>query len=196
MRLEATRWSHYYWAQSSQMLEDRQLFPEDGLFWENYCFRTLLAYGCMPGQARELAPPLFHYMQEEYNPSDFVPPDVPGTLENLLEAGFRLAMLSNRSQTYDEELETLGLAGYFEFALAAGEVDVWKPDPWIFRYALNRLGTQPGETLYIGDNYYADVIGAQRAGLEPILVDPSGVFPEVECTVIHNISELCELLDQ
>jgi putative hydrolase of the HAD superfamily len=105
-------------------------------------------------------------------------------------------MLSNRSQTYEEELETLGLAGYFEFALAAGEVDVWKPDPWIFRYALNRLGTQPGETLYIGDNYYADVIGAQRAGLEPILVDPSGVFPEVECTVIHNISELCELLDQ
>jgi FMN phosphatase YigB (HAD superfamily) len=196
MRLEATRWSHYYWAQSSQMLEDRQLFPEDGLFWENYCYRTLLAYGCMPRQARELAPPLFHYMQEDYNPSDFVPPDIPGTLENLLEAGFRLAMLSNRSQTYDEELETLGLAGYFEFALAAGEVDVWKPDPRIFRYALNRLGTQPGETLYIGDNYYADVIGAQGAGLEPILVDPIGVFPEVECTVIQNISELCELLDQ
>lgn len=194
MRLEAIRWAHHYWAQSSQMLEDRRLFPEDGLFWENYCYRTLIAYGCVPGQARALVPQLFHYMQEEYKPSDFVPPDVPGTLEKLLKAGFRLAMLSNRSQTYEEELETLELASYFEFALAAGEVDVWKPDPWIFRYALNQLGTQPGETMYIGDNYYADVIGAQGAGLEPVLVDPDGVFPEAGCTIIQNISELCELL--
>jgi HAD superfamily hydrolase (TIGR01509 family) len=150
----------------------------------------------MPGQAREMVPKLFSYMRDEYKPSDCVPPDVPPTLEKLQEAGFRLAMLSNRSQPYGEELESLGLASYFEFALAAGEVDVWKPDPWIFRYALDKLGTQPGETLYVGDNYFADVIGAQGAGLRPILVDPIGVFPKAECTVIQNVSELCELMNQ
>ncbi len=195
MRLEAARWAHYYWAQSSQLIEDKGLFPDDDLFWENYCQRTLIAYGCMPEYARELAPKLFCYMRDEYKPMDWVPPDVPKTLGKLQNAGFRLAMLSNRSQPYGEELETLGLAGYFEFALAAGEVDVWKPDPWVFRYALNQLGTQPGETLYIGDNYYADVIGARRAGLHPILVDPNGVFPKAECTVIQNVSDLYEILN-
>lgn len=196
MRLEAARWAHYYWAQSSQMIEDKRLYPDDDLFWENYCYRTLIAYGCIPGQASDLAPKLFCYMRDEYKPSDWVPPDVPTTLEKLQDAGIRLAMLSNRSQPYREELESLGLASYFEFTLAAGEVDAWKPDPLIFRYALDQLATQPGKTVYIGDNYYADVIGAQKAGLQPILVDPNGIFPDVECTVIQNVSEICELICQ
>ena len=83
---------------------------------------------------------------------------------------------------------------YFEFALAAGDVGVWKPDPEIFRFALHRLGTQPNETLYVGDNYYADVVGARRAGLRPILVDTDGTFPDAECTIIQNVGDLCEIL--
>ena len=195
-RLQAARWSHYYWAQSPEMINDKQSFPDEDLFWINYCQHTLIAYGCMPVYARELAPELFRFMRDEYEPVDWVPPDVPGTLENLQSAGLRLAMLSNRSKPYEEELEALGLAGYFEFAMAAGEVDVWKPDPLVFRYALDQLGTQPGKTLYIGDNYYADVVGARRAGLFPILVDPDGVFPEAECTVIQNVGDLCEMLNK
>lgn len=196
MRLEATRWAHYYWAQSSQMIEDKKLFPDDDLFWKNYCYRTLIAYGCMPGQARELVPKLFCYMRDEYKPSNWVPPEVPTTLEKLQEAGIRIATLSNRSQSYGEELESLGLASYFEFTIAAGEVDAWKPDPAIFHYAITQLSTKPEETLYIGDNYFADVIGAQKARLQPILIDPMGIFPDAECTVIHNVSEICDLICQ
>lgn len=193
-RPQAARWAHHYWAQSQEMVSDKQSFPDEDLFWENYCRRNLIAYGCSTAQAHELAPKIWYIMKKEYNPGDWVPPDVPGTLSDLQLAGFRLAMLSNRSSNYDEQLETLGLARYFEFALAAGEVGVWKPDPEIFLFALLRLGTQPNETLYVGDNYYADVVGARRAGLRPILIDSDGTFPDAECTIIQNVGDLCKIL--
>ena len=193
-RLQAARWAHYYWAQSPDLIADKGAFPDEAQFWENYCRLNLLAYGCPAEQARELAPKLFSFMRDEYKPNDWVPPDVPGTLENLITAGYRLAMLSNRSKPYQEELESLGLAGYFEFALAAGEINIWKPAPGIFHHALRLMKTQPEETLYIGDNYYADIVGARDVGLHPILIDPLGIFPEAECNVIQNVGDLCHIL--
>ena len=88
----------------------------------------------------------------------------------------------------------MGLATYFEFALAAGEVNSWKPDEVIFQYALERAGTCPECTMYVGDNYYADIVGAQRAGLQAVLLDPEGVFPDAECPVILSLEELAQTL--
>jgi putative hydrolase of the HAD superfamily len=119
---------------------------------------------------------------------------VPETLRSLKQSGYRLAVVSNRSRAYDELLESLGLDTFFEFALAAGEHDAWKPEPHIFNLALERLGVSASETLYVGDNYYADVIGAQRASLRPVLIDPENIFPEADCTSIRSIGELPGLL--
>jgi FMN phosphatase YigB (HAD superfamily) len=44
----------------------------------------------------------------------------------------------------------------------------------------------PEQTLYIGDNYFADVVGARRAGLRPVLYDPKGLFHEPGCPVIAS----------
>ncbi len=57
-------------------------------------------------------------------------------------------------------------------------------------HALGLAGSPPGKALYVGDNYYADVLGAQRAGIRPILVDPQGVFPDAECPVIDSVGEI------
>ncbi len=57
-----------------------------------------------------------------------------------------------------------------------------------------RLGIQPSQSLYVGDNYYADVVGASRAGLKPVLIDPEGLFPEADCPIICKIGDLPELL--
>jgi len=83
---------------------------------------------------------------------------------------------------------------YFSFALAAGEINSWKPDPGIFWHALERLEANPQQALYVGDNYYADVVGAQNAGLQAVLVDPEGIFPEAQCLVIRQVNELLALL--
>jgi putative hydrolase of the HAD superfamily len=194
-RQQATRWTHYYWAQSSELLEDIRSFDgQEDLFWTNYARRHLLAFDCTAKQAEVLAPQVYRYMQDEHQPEDWVPPEVPATLATLKESGFLLGVLSNRTQPCQEHLQNLGLDTYFSLAMVAGEVETWKPDPQIFHYALERLGSTPGETLYVGDNYYADVVGAQRAGLHPVLVDPEGIFPDPGCPVIRLLSELVDLL--
>jgi len=190
-RRSVLRWVHYYWAQSPEMLHD--LEDHGGLseeFWDYYTGLTLLRFGCPETQAQALAPQVSQYMQNEYQPVNHVPPEVWDTLAALKEAGFPLGVVSNRSRPYIEQMASLGLAPFFQFALAAGEISSWKPEPGIFHHALALLQARPEQTIYVGDNYYADIIGAANAGLRPVLLDPDGLFPEAACPVIKSISEL------
>jgi putative hydrolase of the HAD superfamily len=109
-------------------------------------------------------------------------------------AGYQLALVTNRSKPVREELAELGLLDFFDLALTAGEADAWKPDPAIFTQALRRLDAPAETAAYVGDNYYADVIGARRAGLQPILFDPMDLFPEAECCIIRALKELQGLI--
>ena len=199
-RLEAIRWVHYYWAQSPELMGDlsvyRSLNPE---FWTFYSQRTLQAFGCPPEQALALAPVIQQRMDTEYVPLDHVPPEVHHTLQALRTAGLRLAGVSNRGDPFFETLTSLELSQYFEFALAAGVLDLWKPEAGIFLHAVERLGVRPEQTMYVGDNYFADVVGAQNAGLQPVLIDPEGVFDNHadcigDCHVIRCMPELLTLL--
>jgi HAD superfamily hydrolase (TIGR01509 family) len=194
---QAHRWLNYYWAQSPELISDQETFNNnDDLFWINHSRLYLLAYGCQPKQAVQLAPGLTHCMRESYKPDDIVSDQVPDLLENLKTSGFRLAVISNRRNPFDEQLEALGICSYFEYSLAAGDINAWKPDPTIFQHALAAMEIDPGQAIYVGDNYFADVIGAQRAGIQAVLIDPEGLFPEADCPVIHKISELELVLDQ
>jgi len=78
--------------------------------------------------------------------------------------------------------------------LAGGEVQSFKSHPRIFERALELSGTSANETMYVGDNYFADVVGALRSGLMPVLFDPSLLFPDAECDVIRSFEELHGLL--
>ena len=59
---------------------------------------------------------------------------------------------------------------------------------------LDKLELSPKETLYIGDNYFADVVGARNAGLAPLLYDPRGIFPEADCARMTSFTELGKFL--
>lgn len=189
------RWAHYYWAQSAELSEDLEKFGEtNDAFWANYCFRYLLSLHLPEKRAADLAPRLAQLMETEYNPENWVAPEVPETLAALRKAGYTVGLVSNRSRSCQEECAELGLLPFFEFAYVAAEVDAWKPDPRIFDRALEISGTPRGRILYVGDNYYADIVGAENAGLQPVLLDRNGVFPEADCTVIRSIGELPGLL--
>jgi putative hydrolase of the HAD superfamily len=192
-RRKIARWTHYYWAQSPELAEDSAAFPEERDFWLNYTVRSLLEYDCEPECARELAPELVRYMQEEYQSTNVIPSDVRPTLGYLKESGYRLALLSNRDMPCHAELSEWELDNYFELTLVAGQISAWKPDPGLFTHALDHLGVRPEKAIYVGDNYFADVIGARRAGVQPVLYDPNQVFTDADCPVIRRISEL-ELL--
>jgi HAD superfamily hydrolase (TIGR01509 family) len=190
-RRRALRWSHYYWAQSGELFLDLQTYPGSGDdFWLNYAMRSLRAFVCPEACIREIAPLVHDYMTTQHKPVAWVPPDVPVTLQALKSAGYRLALVTNRSQPCEQELAQLGLLDFFELALTAGEAGAWKPDPAIFSLALKRLGAEAESGMYVGDNYYADVVGARRAGMQAVLLDPQETFPEAECPVIRRIEEL------
>jgi putative hydrolase of the HAD superfamily len=133
-------------------------------------------------------------MEESYRPQSIVPEDVKRLLPALVETGYKLAVVSNREIPFQEEIEALGLAPFFAFALAAGEINAWKPEPDIFYHACRRLEVTPAESAYVGDNYFADVVGARSAGLLPVLYDPRGIFPEAGCPIIKSFDELPALL--
>lgn len=199
-RRRTIRWVHYYWAQSPELMRDLEIYKTlSSEFWTYYSERTLCVFGCTEAQAKELGPLVAKRMDEEYTPLDHVPPAVHHTLRALKDAGLRLAVVSNRGNPFDEQLATLELSQYFEFALAAGVLDLWKPEAAIFLHAVELLGVRPEETIYVGDNYFADVVGARNAGLQPVLIDPEGVFDDAPdlidgCPVIHDMCGLLPLL--
>jgi putative hydrolase of the HAD superfamily len=195
LQLLGARWAHAYWAQSPELVEDLRKFGEpDENFWVHYSFRYLLALTVPTERAMELAPILSQRMEAEFTPMNYVAPDVAPTLKSLKKAGFSVGLVSNRSLPCHEECEQLGLLEYFDFAYVAAEVEAWKPDPRIFDRALELSGTSPERAIYVGDNYYADIIGAHNAGLQPVLFDRDCVFPDADCAVIKSVGELLGLL--
>ena len=69
-------------------------------------------------------------------------------------------------------LTSAGLVGHLDVVIDSGVVGVEKPDARIFGLALGEARVSAEEALYVGDMYSVDVLGARRAGLDPILLDP------------------------
>jgi HAD superfamily hydrolase (TIGR01549 family) len=190
-RRRAAIWEHYYFANSPEIQADHKKFNSEGDgFWFNFAHRRLVALGCPPEVISDLGPKVSAHMQEAYNPENWIPEEVHTVIPELRDAGYTLGVVSNRDNPYQDEIEGLEMRDYFHFSLAAGEVKSWKPEPGIFYAALERAKSNAQETLYIGDNYFADVVGARRAGLRPVLYDLQGLFYEPGCPVIASFDEL------
>ena len=194
-KVRAEHWEHLYFASSPEIQEDNEAFKEDlKAFWVNFTKRRLVALGILETEAIVLAPKVSDYMGEFYKPEVYVPEEVFALLTSLKESGYVLGVVSNREEPFLEELKNLKLDSYFHFILAAGEVKSYKPDKLIFERALEIANISAQETIYIGDNYFADIVGSRGAGLVPVLYDPTSLFPDADCTVIKSFSELSELL--
>jgi FMN phosphatase YigB (HAD superfamily) len=190
-RLRAMRWEYHYWASSADLRDDLIAHSADTEnFWIEYTRRRLTVLGIASALTLELAPKVSAHMGEMYRPDSIVPEDVRRMLPNLRAAGYLMAVISNRDKPFQATLEAHSLSEYFPYSLAAGEVDIYKPERGIFDHALRQLNLTAPETVYVGDNYYADVVGAQRAGLWPVLHDPSHIFPDADCVTIRSFDEL------
>lgn len=189
----ATRWIHGYWADSDQLRVDLYLSGGSmaGLY-RRFANRHMAVLGLDRARRESLLPTLTERMRLDYRPESVVPDGVPEMLEDLSRAGYRLGLVSNRDTGLQDSSERHGLKDHFEVVLEAGQVGRWKPQPELFWEALDRMGVEAREAVYVGDNYYADVLGARSAGLRPILVDPHGLFPEANCPVVQHVGQVAE----
>jgi HAD superfamily hydrolase (TIGR01509 family) len=116
-----------------------------------------------------------------------VDPDAVLALDTARAAGVRTAVISNSNGTIRALMTRLGLADRLDFVIDSGEEGVEKPDPRIFAIALARAGVQPEEAAYIGDLYSIDIVGARRAGLRAVLLDPGACWGERDCDAAPNV---------
>jgi putative hydrolase of the HAD superfamily len=118
--------------------------------------------------------------------------EVPRLLDELKRHGLLVAVISNTEDgRLIDSLNASGIADSFDLLLDSHVVGLRKPDPEIFRLALERLGLEAHEAAYVGDSYVYDAMAARAVGLRGILLDPLNLHPESVCPRIESLGELC-----
>jgi putative hydrolase of the HAD superfamily len=96
-------------------------------------------------------------------------------------------------------LEKHGLDVFFDVIVVSGAVNKRKPSPEIFQKALEKLGVNPSETVFVGDTVDADIQGAKGAGMKTIFIERRPQ-KEAEQTcpdqTIKNLNELSAALER
>jgi putative hydrolase of the HAD superfamily len=116
--------------------------------------------------------------------------EVPDVLARLRAGGARLAVVSNWDVSLHDVLERTGLRPLVDAVVISAELGVAKPDPAIFRVALERLEAPPDRALHVGDSLEHDVAGARAAGIEAVLVARNGAAAPEGVRAIASLTEL------
>lgn len=102
---------------------------------------------------------------------------VAGALALLqaLKPHYRIGIVTNnRTAEQEDKLQFLGMTDLIDALITSEDVGVPKPNPRIFEAALQRLGARPEETVLVGDNWQADVLGALAVGIRPVWLNRLG----------------------
>ncbi|MBM3156099.1 MAG: HAD-IA family hydrolase [Chloroflexi bacterium] len=183
-----------YWVADDYMSRENARSPvfkrskeDEPAFWSEYEYIILKTAGVeVP---KELALRIFTRVRQ-LDRKLVLYEDVLPTLNQLKSKGIILGLISNLSRGLDGHCNELGLTGIVDFALTSSEIGVEKPHPPIFLAALSRARVDASESLHVGDQYYADVIGARGVGINPLLLDRDGFWAEIkDCPRIKSLIE-------
>jgi putative hydrolase of the HAD superfamily len=121
----------------------------------------------------------------------------PGVGETIrqLQPKYHLAIISDGQTAYAvPELNAVGLAAYFDPIIISGDFGYRKPDDRLFTAALTSMKMDPSEILFVGNDMYRDVYGAQGLGMKTVFFksnqgtqEKEGVKPDY---IIYNFPEL------
>ena len=96
------------------------------------------------------------------------------TLRELRERGLRLGMISVCSEEVAELWEETPFAGLFDSTVFSCSVGLRKPDPAIYRLALDELDVEPADAMFVGDGANDELAGAERVGMRAVLILRAG----------------------
>jgi len=136
-----------------------------------------------------------HFLDEIINYNELI----DGTLdilEYLKSKDYQLHVVSNGfHEVTNRKVEKSGLKKYFETVTSAEDAHAMKPDERIFEYSLNVANAKKSESIFIGDDWIADVKGAQNFGIDVIFFDALlENKTEKGLKVIQNLEEIRNFL--
>jgi putative hydrolase of the HAD superfamily len=167
--------------------------PEEAwAMWRDVLEQTFKRLGC-GGDALD---PLFDRIYEEFaSARHFALLDgALETLDALRERGLIVGLISNWDHRLHVILRGLDLERRLDPILISCDVGVEKPDPAIYRSALQSAGVRPDEALMVGDSPEPDIEGARAAGLWALLLDTTGWYrgPEPRVARLADIPDWIE----
>ena len=119
--------------------------------------------------------------------------DVVPTLARLAERGLRLFVITNGNA----DLETIGIAHYFERIVHARHAGALKPAAAIFRHLLDETGMDARSVVHVGDDPVSDITGARRVGMQTAWINRNhDQWPDDHAMPDYTIEGLAELEDR
>lgn len=120
-------------------------------------------------------------------------PETPNVLDTLSAQGYRLGIISDTWPSLYRVLRKKGLLDYFHHITFSCDLGVLKPDPLMYAHAIQGLGLPAGKTIFV-DDLIGNVLGAQQAGIQPVLI--TACPTSVPDNRVVNIPTLAGLLPQ
>lgn len=159
-------------------------------FWASV-YRTFLEALGIP-DSEELHVRLYATFSDPCNYGLF--PDVAPVLADLDVRGYAMGVISNFEAWLDTLLERLEVGALLPVRAISGVEGVEKPDPALFRVALERAGVDAAECAYVGDNPAFDMEPAAALGMFPVLIDRHDRHPASPHTRITSMADLPAVL--
>jgi len=119
-------------------------------------------------------------------------PSTKEVLLDLKEKNYRLHIITNGfKEVQHTKLEQSGLDEFFESVLCSEEVGKSKPHPSVFYEAMSRAQAKANQSVMIGDDFNADIIGAENVGIPGVLFDPNRKY--IKNRTVNRIENLTEI---
>ena len=182
-----------------------RVFPMDldpGEYMESYWTDYLESYARALNVEEEFVPDAVEHLRNEYVTGGLWSRVIEGSqdgLRALVDAGIPVGIVSNSDGTIEAQLKEMGILQVgdgpgvnVQCLVDSGNVGVEKPDPRIFAHALEMLDMSADGIWYVGDTPAIDVVGARRAGLQPVLMDPFEVNGDYGVSTVRSLRELAK----
>ena len=148
----------------------REMTKGTNVTMEAYCEKRLeMIHLGYPGD--QAAIEFFGLRKTPWHSEDEVPyPDSAATLSELNRRGFKLGIIANQNPGTEQRLVNWNLRQFFDVIAASAELDVSKPDPAIFQWALTEADCPAEKAVMVGDRLDNDIAPANRIGMHSVRV--------------------------
>lgn len=172
------------------------------LYRKDLISKEALRYGRLKDTFDKINSPvsdeIVHLLSEEYiNHLSSFNHLFEGTFDILdyLKEKYELHIITNGfNEVQNKKIINSGIHSYFNKIITSEMVGVKKPNPKVFEFALNRAGANARESVMIGDNWEADIMGAKQMDMHTIFCNFEHGYIDESVTTVNNLLEIKQYL--